>query len=164
MVASVVVISGTPGTGKTSVAEKIKVAGYLTLDLFEFAKKYGCLEGKDEKRDSIIVNTEKLSEVLEEYLSAGYGIIVIEGHYTDIIPEQFVSRAYVLSAKVMDLQRRLNLRNYTEEKIEENIQAEIMQVCWTEALEAFGQNRVIKLEPTSIEEEVEIILDYLKIL
>lgn len=161
MTATAVVITGSVGTGKTTIAKKLQEEGYLTLNLFDFAKKYDCIEGRDEERNALIVNVDKLEDVLSQYLEAGYGIVVIEGHYSDIVPEKYVSKAFVLSASIVELQSRMRARNYSENKISENVEAELLQVCWTDALDAFGPTRVTKIENMSLEETVKIIKIYL---
>ena len=162
MATNVVIITGTPGTGKTTIANKIQSAGYLTINLFEFAEKNNCLDGFDEERGSMIVDTDKLEFILENYLKTGSDCIIIEGHYTDIIPNQFVKKIFVLSAELGALRVRLKERNYPEDKIDENLEAEIMQVCWTDSLEAFGSSKVIKIENSDITETTNLIINYLK--
>jgi adenylate kinase len=160
MPASVVAITGSPGTGKTSVGNRLRQMGFFVMNLFDFAKKYDCLSSFDEHRDSYIIDDEKLQHKLTQYLHAGHGLVIIESHYADLIPEEFVIKCYVLSAPIKVLRKRYEEREYARDKIEENIQAEIMQVCWVDALDAFGPSKVTKIENMSIEEIADLISLY----
>ena len=95
-----IVITGTPGTGKTTVTSILQEKGYFTINLENFAKKYNCIAGYDEVRQSKIIDTEKLQVVLQNYLAAGRGIVIIEGHYADVVPEEFVLKCFVLSCPI----------------------------------------------------------------
>ncbi|MCY3410553.1 MAG: adenylate kinase family protein [Candidatus Heimdallarchaeota archaeon] len=158
MPAKALVISGSPGTGKSTLVQKLSEQwGIMSINLFDFATQYNCVEGKDEARDAIVVDEDKLYDALEQYLEAGYGVVLIDSHYGDITPEKYVYRAFVLSAPISVLKRRLEARGYSKEKIQENLQAEIMQVCWVDSLDAFGSHRVVKIENNSFEETIAVI-------
>lgn len=160
MPARVIVVTGTPGTGKTTVTGILQDLGYFTLNLQNFAEKYDCIEGFDDERDSKIVDTDKLNHILDKYLNAGRGTVIIESHYADVVPEKFVSKCFVLSCPVDILRIRLENRNYPTKKIDENIQAEIMKVCWTDALDAFGSSRVTKIDNMPMDEIAGLIDTY----
>lgn len=160
MPASVIVITGTPGTGKTTVTTILQQKGYFTINLENFARKYDCIAGYDELRQSKIIDTEKLQNILQNYLAAGRGIVIIEGHYADIVPEEFVSKCFVLSCPIEVLRPRLEIRGYPAPKIDENIQAEIMKVCWTDALDLYGPAKVTKIDNMPIEEISDLIDTY----
>ena len=112
------------------------------------------------ERNSKIVDTDKLQQVLNMYLNAGRGIVIIEGHYGDVVPEQYVAKCFVLSCPIDILRIRLENRNYSMDKIEENAQAEIMKVCWTDALDAYGSSKVTKIDNMPIEEIAGLIDTY----
>lgn len=160
MPARVIAITGSPGTGKTSVADQLRQIGFHVMNLFDFARETDCVSSYDEQRGSYVIDDEILPGKLKEYLSTRNEIIIIESHYADLVPEEFVIKCFVLSALIRDLRERYEDRGYSSEKIEENIQAEIMQVCWIDALDAFGPSRVSKIENKSIEEIAELISSY----
>ena len=158
--ASVIAITGTPGTGKTTVSKILQDKGYFTINLENFAKKYDCVAGYDEVRQSKIIDTDKLQNVLQNYLMAGRGIVIIEGHYADVVPNQFVLKCFVLSCPIEDLRPRLEIRGYPNQKIDENVQAEIMKVCWTDALDLYGPTKVTKIDSMEIQDVAELIDTY----
>ena len=58
--------------------------------------------------------------------------IIIESHFAHDIPNDLT---VVLRCSPKELRERLEKKNWSAEKIEENIQAEIREVCLSEALE-----------------------------
>ncbi|MHA2092402.1 MAG: AAA family ATPase [Candidatus Kariarchaeaceae archaeon] len=156
-------MTGTPGTGKTTIAAKLKSDGYKTINLFEFAKKYESVDGFDEERQAFVVDTEKLESVLANFLASNQGLIILEGHYGEIVPEKYVNKCFVLSCPTGELRLRLSKRGYPPDKIEENLTAEITQECWMQALEAFGPSRVTKINNMSISSTANLIETYLHV-
>ncbi|MBS3126129.1 AAA family ATPase, partial [Candidatus Woesearchaeota archaeon] len=56
----VIVVTGTPGTGKTAVAKKIaQKKGYLYVDVNAIIRKYGLSEGYDKKRKTKLIDVKK---------------------------------------------------------------------------------------------------------
>ncbi len=164
MPADVIIITGTPGTGKTTIANLLRKEGFFVINLFDFAKKWKCIDGYDESRDSAIVDTDKLHDILNNYLNAGRGVVIIEGHYADAVPEKYVKKVFVLSAPLSELRHRLEDRGYSAAKIEENLQSEIMQVCWVDSVDVFGTGRVTKIANMTPEEIAELIKSYINVL
>ena len=65
----VIVVSGTPGTGKTFVSKKIaKKLKFYYLDVNKAVSKYTLLEGYDKKRKTMIVDTKKLNKFLVMFI------------------------------------------------------------------------------------------------
>ena len=58
----IVALSGTPGTGKTSVSALLQKEGYEVVSLNEIAIKKGFIEGIDKKRNSKILDINRLSK------------------------------------------------------------------------------------------------------
>lgn len=84
----IIIISGTPGTGKTTIALLLKEkfsAEYLNLTEVAIANDF-ILE-TDEQRDTKVADTEKLIPFLEKFISEHSTNIIIEGHYADIVPD-----------------------------------------------------------------------------
>ena len=55
----IIALTGTPGTGKTSISNILQKKGFKIIDLNEIACEKGFLIGRDEKRDSNIVDIER---------------------------------------------------------------------------------------------------------
>ena len=59
------IITGTPGTGKTTLAEQLsKRYGYLRLDLNRFIKENRLREKYEKKRRTWLVDIAKLKKIL----------------------------------------------------------------------------------------------------
>ena len=148
-----VTITGTPGTGKTTVS-KI-VADKLNLPLFELSeviKKNRLYTSYDEKRDSFVVDVEALREFFEE--RSGF---VAEGVVAHYIPSDVL---VILRLNPKEVKKRLEKRGYSLEKIEENVEAEKLAVLATEACNHPPAPRILHIDATdkTPEELAELIL------
>ena len=79
----------------------------------------------------------------------------------DIFPEEHIDLVVVLRCETSLLYDRLTERNYSKSKLDENIDAEIMQVILEEANSAFRSDIIIECESritSDIEENVATIV------
>ncbi len=134
-------ISGTPATGKTEVGKLLaKKLGFGFIQLNELAKKKNLYCGFDRKRKCRIVDIGKVEKEVEKV----GGNLVIESHYSQNIKSDLI---VVLRCETKELRKRMERKKWTKEKIEENIEAEIMEVCLSEAVSS-GE-RVVVADTTS---------------
>ncbi len=134
-------LTGTPGVGKTSVSDILREKGYEILDLNEFIEKNDLKGEKDEDRRSFEVDTEGLREVFEE---REIDADMIEGHLSHYLPVSFV---IVLRCSPSELQDRMEKKGWSEEKIEENVEAEMLDTILLEALDM--DSDVYEIDTTS---------------
>lgn len=140
----IIAINGTPGTGKTTVAEKLV---FPTINLSEFARENNCVVDYDNILHADVVDEDLLMDALRQYISDFEGeVLVIEGHLADLVPPELLDICFVLQVDLSDLILRLRRRNYSERKIEDNKNAEIMKECFMTSLDAYGAEKV-KLVP-----------------
>jgi adenylate kinase len=125
-----VAITGTPGTGKTLLAKELETRGYEALGLNEYIRSKGLLEEKDEERDTYNVDVDSLDVSLDEYRSKN--MIIIEGHFSHCVECDVV---IVLRCHPDILAKRLREKGYSESKVIENVQAEILDVILYESSE-----------------------------
>ena len=149
----IIAINGTPGSGKSTVASYINT-GRKIINLEQFAQKIGCIVGKDESKDCVIIDENCLNMKVNLFLAENSENIIFEGHLTDLIPKRFLLHCFVLEVKINDLRVRLRQREYSLKKIEENVLAELMKDCYIRSLNAFGKEKVTLVPAGSLKDTV----------
>ncbi|NHJ03379.1 MAG: hypothetical protein EAX90_01025 [Candidatus Heimdallarchaeota archaeon] len=160
----IILITGTPGVGKSSVGFLLNNMGFQVLNLNKLIIDNGFYFGYDFSRDTVIIDEEKLQLYLRDFLINNSKIIFIEGHTLNSIPKEYPELIFVINCNPLILRKRLKLsRDYSKEKIEENIQAEIFDECKISIKESFPFVPVIELDSSflSTEELVEKIISTL---
>jgi len=118
-------LSGTPGTGKTSLAHILRDKyGYLILSLGEAVIQNNLYSADDPTRDTKIVDPNKLDRFFDEYYGRLSRDVLVECHYADMIAHPAIELAIVLRCHPNILRQRLCPRTYHPSKIAENDQAE----------------------------------------
>ncbi len=139
-----IIVSGTPGTGKTTIAKKFsKEKNYEYVDINEIIKKNKLNEGYDKKRKSLIVDTNKLNELLISLIRNSKETLVIDGHLSHYLDKKYVRLCIITKCDLKILKKRLEKRGYGKNKIRENLDAEIFDTCKTEALEKGHNVKVV---------------------
>jgi len=120
-------LSGTPGTGKTTVAKKLEDLNFNIISLGEFVIQNNLFDEEDKKRNTKIIDEEKINSFFSKYMidNKFSTPIIIESHYADIISLP-CEIAVILRCHPQILEKRLQSRNYSSDKIRENIQAELL--------------------------------------
>jgi len=126
-----IALTGTPGTGKTSLAEELRSRGHTVLDLNKHIVDKGLRGERDDARDTYSVDVDSLDVSLDEYRTDD--LVIIEGHIAHCVG---CDMAVVLRCEPDILAERLRSRGYSEEKTRENVQAEVLDVILCEAVEA----------------------------
>lgn len=146
----VICVTGTPGTGKTMLSKKLaRELGFLHFEVKKFISKNKIFEGYDKKRKTRIVDVKKLNKELISTIKSRNGIngMVIDSHLSHYLPGKYVDLCIVARCDIKELNKRLKRRGYKKGKIEENLQAEIFEVCKEEALEM--RHKVVSIDLTS---------------
>ena len=121
-----IALTGTPGTGKSTVARLVD-AGFTVVDINAIIKDTYNL-GMDEERASAIADLDGLSHYVERL----GGDAILEGHVSHLLPVDVI---IVLRASPVVLRKRLEARGWSQAKIEENLEAEALDLILVEALE-----------------------------
>jgi len=146
-----ILITGTPGCGKTQHCERLKeLLNFKFFNVSEMVKEYGYHLGRDEEYDTLILDEDKVLDHLEGPIAEG-GCIV-DHHTCDFFPERFFQLVVVLRCNNTVLYDRLHARGYSELKLQENLEAEIMQVVKDMADESYSSDVVVELTSESPEE------------
>lgn len=120
-----IALTGTPGTGKTTVA---RLLPYRVIDINALVRE-GLNFGADPKRGCLEADMDGLAERLAETDSDQ--ISILEGHFS----HHFAQWSIVLRLSPKELEPRLKGRGYSPEKIRENLEAEALDVILVEAVE-----------------------------
>jgi len=149
----VILLTGVPGVGKTTIASLLseRLKG-VHVNISELALAEGLVTGYDSMRETSIVDLERTTTRLREIIGEGKDPLIIEGHFSqDIVPPVNVSIVFVLRRAPWKLKGELESRGYNPEKVKENVEAELLDVCLVEAVEAYGKKKVCELDTTGVE-------------
>jgi adenylate kinase len=161
-VSRIIVITGTPGVGKTATAKALTSrlnASYIGIN--ELVRDENLVAHLDEDRGTLVADMTRLAERVNELLDRADRDQVIDGHYAhDVVHVDRATHVFVLRRHPGELRTILAKRGYREDKILENLNSEILDVCLTEALERHGVGRVGEIDTSSVtvEETVESML------
>ena len=146
-----ILIGGTPGTGKTMVSKVLgSILSVDVVSLGELADESGCISANDKMRDTGIIDEDCLVAALVELVEPKGKRLIIEGHYIDLVPSSAVQWVFILRTHPETLRGRLAKRNYKDEKVKENIEAEVLGVCQMDALDSFGEDRVLEIDTSEM--------------
>ena len=145
------IVTGTPGVGKSSISKMLaSILGARLISIGELVKKEGLYTGWDEKRETLIADTDRLSERISEIINAERRTIIIEGHYAvHVVPPEKVDLIFVLRRDPRKLKKTLEDRGYSRRKVMENLAAEILDVCLFDAVDICGVEKVCEIDTTS---------------
>jgi len=158
----VILVTGSPGVGKTVVSCLLasRLNG-LRIGLAELVKQEGLISGLDEARETLIADMEKVSKRTLEIMQDCEGDVIVDGHYAvDVVPTEDVDLVFVLRRHPNELKTFMEKRGFGNRKLWENLAAEILDVCLSEAVETCGVDKVCEIDATgkSVEEVVEDII------
>ena len=80
------------------------------------------------------------------------GGCVIDWHACNLFPKSWIDLVIVVRCNSTLLYDRLNARGYSRAKLDENMDAEIMEVLLEEAREAYDQEIVVELQSDTAED------------
>lgn len=155
---AIIIITGTPGTGKTDLAKLIeKELGFRRIDVNKLIEEQNLCEDYDEARQCKIIDSDKLSAALITIITESKKKkekLVIDSHLAHRLPKKYVDLCIVTKCDLKTLKQRLEARNYSEQKVRENLDAEIFDNCLTEAVEVGHKILIIDTSHISHEEEL----------
>ena len=146
-----ILITGTPGVGKTTTASMVaELTGLYHVNVGQLVDEKGLHEGRDEEYDCWTVDEDKVVDELEDRMSQGGN--VVDFHTCDFFPERWFDLIVVLRCDNTILFDRLEGKGYLPNKIQENIECEIMQVVLDEANDSYDADLIVVLNSESFEQ------------
>lgn len=146
-----ILVTGTPGTGKTSTCELIAKAAEMThINIGDLVKEKGLHDGWDEDLDCYVIDEDLVVDELEDIMQQGGNIV--DYHGCSFFPERWFNRVVVLQTENSILFDRLVARGYSEKKRKNNIECEIFQVILEEARSSYREDIVVAMQSDSIED------------
>ena len=155
---NIIFISGTPCTGKTTISEKLsQKLNWELVKVNDLAISNNLVLGIDEDKGYRIIDIDALNETLLNIISKSDNLIV-EGHLSHLCSG--ADKLIILRCRPEILEKRLVLRDYSEAKVHENLEAEALGVCSAESLDMY-ENNVCELDVSdlSIDEAVSTLFD-----
>ncbi|KAF8572274.1 hypothetical protein P879_01826 [Paragonimus westermani] len=146
-----ILITGTPGTGKTTLAKFLSESVNLNyVSINDVAKAGELYDGYDTMNDCHILDEDRVLDALEAMMSSGGQIV--DYHACDFFPERWFDAVFVLRTDNSVLYPRLVSRGYSASKISDLIHCEIVQVILDEARESYAENIVHELQSNCAED------------
>lgn len=143
----IIIVSGSVASGKTTLAKLIaKKYHAIYVDVNGLVKDFKLYSSYNKKLKAYNVDTNKLNKFLIRLIKNSKNNLVLDSHLTHYIPSNYVDLCYITKCDLKILKKRLMKRNYNKEKIRENLDSEIFDVCLTEALE--NNHKVIIIDTT----------------
>lgn len=138
-------LTGTPGTGKTTVSNLLEQQKMTILSINKLAQASASITGTDTQRGTPLVDVTKVNNYINKtYL--GQDTLIIEGHYAHLL--RCVQKVIILRCHPSTLKQRLIQKNWPKEKIEENIQAEVLDIILSETTKLFPSTDIFEIDTT----------------
>lgn len=144
-----VALTGTPGTGKSTVADRVgERLGVEVIHLNDRIAEHGLHTGEDEERGSLVADIE----AIEAHLGDWSGLL--DSH----LAHQFDADAVVvLRCAPGELETRLTDRGEPAAKAAENAESEALDIVLSEAVRRHGEGIVYEIDTTG--RSVEAVAD-----
>ena len=117
-------IIGTPGCGKTTLCNRL---GLPIISLRDFAEQHGCL-GPVESDGAAPIDVEKLAQLWQQPSQ----LSLVDSHLAHYMP---LDALVVVRCHPDELKTRLESRDYSPEKVQANVEVEMLGGPWSDLLE-----------------------------
>jgi adenylate kinase len=147
--ASIILIVGTPGVGKTVLAKNLsRKSGFKLVELGNLVRKERLYTRFDRARETYIIDERKLRRRLDAMSRSSERIVMSTHLVGGFLPKASVKIALVLRLDPVVLYRRLRARGWTKRKAWENTEAEILDVSLQECRLLLGPGKVYEIDTT----------------
>lgn len=152
MQSRVIALTGSPGTGKSTLASRLRKEGLTIITLEEAAESVDALSEFEALRE---VELSKLAEWKLE----GDSHCVIDGHLSHHCP---IDAVIVLRCNPIELRHRLEQRTgYGQNKIESNVEWELISGVWADLIAEHPHANVLEIDTTEEDVSIDRVLDFI---
>ena len=162
-----ILISGTPGVGKTSFTTLLqsritdeKNYQMKNINLGNIVTENKLYKEWNDEFNVPVFDDDMICDYLEPIIEEGG--CLLDFHSAGFIPEDWIDLIVLLRCNNTELYDRLKARGYNDKKITENIECEIMEVTADDVKENFNNEKIIELKSEVIddmEKNLDIIMD-----
>ncbi|WP_319509147.1 adenylate kinase family protein [uncultured Methanolobus sp.] len=125
-------ITGTPGTGKTSVTKLLENDQLCqVIHLNELIREEKLYSEVDTERDCVVADMDLVYDRVLELHDKSYPVTIVDSHLSHHIADIVI----VLRTSPAKLKERLEKRKYSVEKVRENLEAEALDIILAEAVD-----------------------------
>ena len=151
MTAKIIIVTGTPGVGKTTLARLLaRETRFELLNLSKFVKDKKLYSEFDRSSRAYVLEERKVRKGLQDYfkLHQKNGLILEVHSLGAFFPTRSVAVAVVIRLDPKALARRLSARRWPKKKIWVNVEAEIIDLALHDALSTLGRASVYEIDST----------------
>ncbi len=159
----IILVTGSVATGKTTTAKEIsRKTNCEYININELIKKNKIYDNYNRKLDSYEVKINKLNTFLIKLIKKNRNGLVLDSHLSHYIDSKYADLCVVCKCDIKMLKKRLEIRGYSEEKIRENLDSEIFDVCLVEALEKKHKVIIVDTTENKLNYNIKIIIERIK--
>ena len=158
-----ILITGTPGVGKTSFSvllqeklKELKGLDFKNINIGKLINEKKLYKNWNKEFDVSEFDEDMVNDELEPVLNEGG--VILDFHSSAFLPERAINLVVLLRCNNTELYDRLKARGYSDKKITENIDCEIMEVTSEEVKDSYKEDIIVELKSEKIE-DMEINLD-----
>ena len=164
-----ILITGTPGVGKTSFATLLtdkllenKNLNFKNINIGKLVNDKKLYKNWNKEYDVPEFDDDMICDELEPLMLEGG--VILDFHSAWFLPEEWINLVVLLRCNNTQLYDRLKARGYNDKKITENIDCEIMEVTSEEVRDSYKNDIILELKNEVIEDmekNLDIVFDYL---
>lgn len=139
------VITGNPGVGKhTTAFELKKILDLVLIDINDLAVQHHAFL----QTPNLEIDSRKIAAIIESKLGESQRTVIV-GHLAPyVLKKEWIDLTIVLRRSPYAILSTLESRNYSLEKIRENVASEILGVILYDSVQCFGKEKIAELDTT----------------
>lgn len=157
-----ILVTGTPGVGKTSFSmlltdslnDRLQSQSigkqFLYINIGKLITENKLYTDWNEEFDVPEYDEDKVLNQIIPFMTQGG--CVLDFHSSGFLPEDMIELVVLIRCDNTILYDRLKARNYSDKKIKENIECEIMEVTSEEVRDTFPENKILELRGEQVDD------------